>query len=342
MSHIHFRASRSSEKRREGEGSTRGGRRSRVKAFFRSCFLGHTDKSNIDNENEKIPNARETTHFHPHYQTKHALPPSPPPSQPQQQIQYQQPPDQTTQYLPPIRQTTPISLSGTTIQAKPLRKPWKHLPRPSLKKHHSYNHQHRSSLKTKLPLLTFPPEILLIIASNLDLEDQRSLLLASRSLAILITPLYQHTAMLVQGFNPSLDFPPLHWASWKGHTSLVQQLLDQGHDTNARTLVHGTTPLHHAARWGHEEVVELLLRRGAEVDAQDTFDGKTPLHLARLEGRVEVCNLLVAAGASVTIRDDAGRTPMAYMGGSSCEDYHWRPRDRGEARLSLGGRQGTW
>ncbi|RPB15707.1 hypothetical protein P167DRAFT_562954 [Morchella conica CCBAS932] len=337
MPHIHFRASLSE---RERGGSRRGATRSKVKAFFRSCFCGHHLAARA---NEKIPNARAATtttttstatttaRFRPlSYDsttttttTTTTTPPPPaapqpqplqPPLQPQLQPQLQpplqpqqlqqeqhhhhqhQPPteeDQTPQFLPPIRQTTPISLSGTTIQAKPLRKPWKHLPRPTLKKHHTYTpthhhrHPHRSSLKSKLPLLSFPPEIILLIASHLDPDDQHALLLSSRALAVLITPLFQHSAMAAQGFNPALDFPPLHWAAWKGHTALVRQLLEQGHDANARTLVHGTTPLHHAARWGHEGVVRVLLHRGAEVDAQDTFDGKTPLHLARLEGRVE-------------------------------------------------------
>lgn len=58
-----------------------------------------------------------------------------------------------------------------------------------------------------------------------------------------------------------------------------------------------------AARNGHTEVVEYLLDEGAQVDAKGVFGG-TGLHWAAINGHRKTVELLVERGASLTIRDE--------------------------------------
>jgi uncharacterized protein len=58
-----------------------------------------------------------------------------------------------------------------------------------------------------------------------------------------------------------------------------------------------------AARNGHTEVVEYLLDEGAQVDAKGVFGG-TGLHWAAINGHRKTVELLIARGASLTIRDE--------------------------------------
>lgn len=98
----------------------------------------------------------------------------------------------------------------------------------------------------------------------------------------------------------------LHWAASSGHVQVLELLLDQGADVNARAWPRAPeegddwngygTPLHLAARRGRAAAVAFLLRRGAEVDARTTT-GHTPLGLAAARCDPEIVALLLANGA---------------------------------------------
>ena len=60
--------------------------------------------------------------------------------------------------------------------------------------------------------------------------------------------------------------------------------------------------MHSAARNGHTEVVEYLLDQGAQIDAKGVF-GATGLHWAAINGHRKMVELLIARGASLTNRD---------------------------------------
>ena len=72
---------------------------------------------------------------------------------------------------------------------------------------------------------------------------------------------------------------PLHCAAEIGHLSVVEFLVNQNADINAKGKG-DLTPLHFAARDGHLSVVDYLVNQNADLNAKDK-NGETPLGLAR-------------------------------------------------------------
>jgi lipid-binding SYLF domain-containing protein len=75
-------------------------------------------------------------------------------------------------------------------------------------------------------------------------------------------------------------------AAWNGKMDLIQELVDEGADINARDAIRsgprqGWTPLMCAARQKRAEAVKALLDLGADVNLGDVATGETPLALAR-------------------------------------------------------------
>jgi len=99
---------------------------------------------------------------------------------------------------------------------------------------------------------------------------------------------------------------PLLRAASEGHLEVVQLLIDNGADVNARTTG-GGTPLHYAT--SHLEVVRRLLDNGADVNVKG-HKGATALHFAAAKGNVAVARLLIERGADVNARDLSGQTPF--------------------------------
>ena len=107
----------------------------------------------------------------------------------------------------------------------------------------------------------------------------------------------------------------MHWAVWKDHKDIVELLLVQGADVNAKNR-YGQTPLHFTADCGFpkiadREMVELLLTHGADVNAKSLKFGQTPLQWAVNEGCTEIVKSLLAHGADIHIKTDTGSHGMA-------------------------------
>ena len=81
---------------------------------------------------------------------------------------------------------------------------------------------------------------------------------------------------------------PLYLASFCGIPEIVQILVENGSDVNARNETY-STPLHRASLLGCAESVQLLINHGADVSAQD-WDHKTPLHLASSSVSTKTCH----------------------------------------------------
>ena len=87
----------------------------------------------------------------------------------------------------------------------------------------------------------------------------------------------------------------LHWATQKGYSTIIEILLKNGANVNARDKFK-QTPLHLAILHGHSTIVEILLQNGANVNAKDRFK-QTPLLLATQKGHSTIIEILLKNGA---------------------------------------------
>jgi ankyrin repeat protein len=83
--------------------------------------------------------------------------------------------------------------------------------------------------------------------------------------------------------------------------AIVRMLVRAGADVNACGGVTRATALHMAARRGHTAVIEALLDSGAAIEARDV-KGHTPLQRAINCRRHTAVQLLLARGATMTAR----------------------------------------
>lgn len=100
----------------------------------------------------------------------------------------------------------------------------------------------------------------------------------------------------------------LHYASDRGHTSIVQLLLTAGCNAN-HTSSDNVSPLHLASSQGHCDIVKLLVQAGARVN-HITNSKTTPLHFASSQGHIKIMHVLLQAGANVDALDACDRTPL--------------------------------
>jgi ankyrin repeat protein len=119
----------------------------------------------------------------------------------------------------------------------------------------------------------------------------------------------------------------LMWASARRHPAMMQLLISQGADVNARSTVRdyqrhvqaegrpksldsgGLTPLLYAARENCLACVEVLLTARADINLPDP-DGVSPLLVAIMNANWDLAERLIAAGADVNQWDIFGETPL--------------------------------
>lgn len=97
----------------------------------------------------------------------------------------------------------------------------------------------------------------------------------------------------------------------KGKVNMIELLLMEGVDIEARDNVDGRTALIRATMEGHAAAVELLLAKGAEIEAKDD-KGRTPLCWAAIHGHADVVRLLLTKDAGIEGKDDSGRTALDW------------------------------
>ena len=104
---------------------------------------------------------------------------------------------------------------------------------------------------------------------------------------------------------------PLHYASEYGHRDIVDLLLEQKADIEAKNFFQ-TTPLHLAAKGGHRDIVDLLLEQKADIEAKDRHQG-TPLHYASYSDQKEVVTLLLKKGADLGAQHCDARSALCVI-----------------------------
>lgn len=106
------------------------------------------------------------------------------------------------------------------------------------------------------------------------------------------------------------DFPPA-----------VLELLQAGHDVNAKDDM-GRTALHVVAAYGKiGDTLAHLLRAKPDLDVQDC-EGMSPLMCAAMMGNGDLVMMLLVVGADHTLRDCCGRTAMDW-GGAETDEVFW-------------------
>ena len=109
-----------------------------------------------------------------------------------------------------------------------------------------------------LPLLSFPRELILLVAANLPVKDLANLAIACGYLYGLLNPqLYSVGAVL---YSPVTLDTPLHWAARNNQLETAQRLLQRGDPiiTNLKEYAtddDGPTPFHTAVKHEHLELV---------------------------------------------------------------------------------------
>ncbi|CAL1285638.1 unnamed protein product [Larinioides sclopetarius] len=88
------------------------------------------------------------------------------------------------------------------------------------------------------------------------------------------------------------SFTLLHVAALRGDLMLVQHYIENGYDTNARSIC-GETALHVAAFGNHPNIISFLLSKDMEIDARDVY-GLTPLLLATKGNKSEAVKVLIS------------------------------------------------
>ena len=92
----------------------------------------------------------------------------------------------------------------------------------------------------------------------------------------------------------------LHVASKKGHLEIVEYLISEGIDIDARGGTFDASALNLAAGAGHLEIVKYLIENGAELDV--SLAKRNPLFGAIYGGHKEVVEFLVEKGIDISIR----------------------------------------
>eukprot|EP00434_Breviolum_minutum_P040057 symbB.v1.2.035588.t1/scaffold4833.1/size34140/1 len=105
-------------------------------------------------------------------------------------------------------------------------------------------------------------------------------------------------------------YTPLHLAVQNGHRDVVDLLLDENADIEAKNG-HQQTPLHHAVETGHRDIVGLLLDKKAQIEAKGAKE-QTPLHHAVEKGHRDTVNLLLEKKAQIEAKGAGEQTPLHH------------------------------
>ncbi|KAJ6436691.1 reverse transcriptase [Purpureocillium lavendulum] len=90
----------------------------------------------------------------------------------------------------------------------------------------------------------------------------------------------------------------LHEAAAKGHTGIVQLLIDHGVALNAKNGIRAFTALQYSVKHGHTATATLLIERGADINVSHCFEG-TAVDIAARGGHEGLVRLLISSGVDI-------------------------------------------
>ena len=126
-------------------------------------------------------------------------------------------------------------------------------------------------------------------------------------------------AVLLMGCGPlQSNAKSLHRAAEEGDIEAVKKHLAAGANKNVRAGKLRDTPLHRAAFWGYTEVVELLINNEVDVNAKDKY-GCTPLHDAAEYSHLEIAEMLINRAPDMNALDNNGDTPLDLANGETAD-----------------------
>ncbi len=125
--------------------------------------------------------------------------------------------------------------------------------------------------------------------------------------------------VLLMGCGPlQSNGKSLHRAAEEGDIEAVKKHLAAGANKNVRAGKWRDTPLHRAAFWGYTEVVELLINNEVDVNAKDKY-GCTPLHDAAEYSHLEIAEMLINRAPDMNAMDNNGDTPLDLANGETAD-----------------------
>ena len=126
-------------------------------------------------------------------------------------------------------------------------------------------------------------------------------------------------AVLLMGCGPlQSNAKSLHRAAEEGDIEAVKKHLAAGANKNVRAGKWRDTPLHRAAFWGYTEVVELLINNEVDVNAKDKY-GCTPLHDAAEYSHLEIAEMLINRAPDMNALANNGDTPLDLANGETAD-----------------------
>ena len=126
-------------------------------------------------------------------------------------------------------------------------------------------------------------------------------------------------AVLLMGCGPlQSNAKSLHRAAEEGDIEAVKKHLAAGANKNVRAGKWRDTPLHRAAFWGYTEVVELLINNEVDVNAKDKY-GCTPLHDAAEYSHLEIAEMLINRAPDMNALDNNDDTPLDLANGETAD-----------------------
>lgn len=122
-------------------------------------------------------------------------------------------------------------------------------------------------------------------------------------------------------FDPAVSEQlPLRWATWKGYTFLVRELLSDPRLNLQAFFEHKEHPIGTAARAGHVEIVKLFLKH---PDINPTMDDNYPIRVANHFKQTEVVKVLLEdSRVKSSLKGDAIK-PLFPIPNENLNDIGW-------------------